>query len=258
MTTPAVSVRDVTVAYGETVVLERVTFEVAGGEIFGILGGSGSGKTSLLRCLIGLRRPASGEILLGGSSIVTAEGTSRLALLRSFGMAFQGGALLGDKTVLENVRLPLDELTSLPRAERESRARGKLALVSMEAAADRLPSELSGGMVKRAALARALALEPKLLFLDEPSAGLDPITAAGIDGLIRGLAGELGVTVVVVTHELASVFSIVERAVVLRAEARGIVAEGDPRVLRDQADDPWIRQFLNRGAASPAPREANS
>lgn len=255
MTTPAVSVHDVTVAYGETVVLERVTFQVASGEIFGILGGSGSGKTSLLRCLIGLRKPASGEILLGGSSIVSAEGAPRLALLRSFGMAFQGGALLGNKTVLQNVRLPLDELTDLPRSERETRAREKLALVSLESAADRLPSELSGGMVKRAALARALALDPKLLFLDEPSAGLDPITAAGIDELIRRLSAELGATFVVVTHELASVFSIVERAIVLRAEARGIVAEGDPRVLRDRADDGWVRQFLSRGVVPAAVME---
>ena len=253
MSEPAVSVRDVSVSYGASVVLSGVSFDVPRGEVFGILGGSGSGKTSLLRCLVGLRKPSGGDILLGGTSIVRAEGDERLRLLRSFGMAFQGGALLGNRTVLENARLPLDELTDLPSGARDAAAREKLALVGLTHAADRLPSEISGGMVKRAALARALALTPGLLFLDEPSAGLDPITASELDALIRRLSGELGVTTLIVTHELASVYAIVYRAVVLQAEAKGVVATGDPRELRRSASSEWVRSFLNRGAGPAGP-----
>lgn len=246
MSEAAVSVTGVSIAYGETTVLGDVSFEVERGEVFGILGGSGSGKTSLLRCLIGLRRPSAGEILLGGASLLHASGEERSRLLRSFGVAFQGGALLGNRTVRENVRLPLDELTDLPAEARDAVAREKLALVGLAEAADRLPSQISGGMVKRAALARALALSPPLVFLDEPSAGLDPITAADLDALIRDLSERLGVTVVIVTHELASVFAIIERVVVLSQASRTVVAEGDPRALRDSAADPWVRRFLRR------------
>lgn len=246
MSAAAVSVRGVSVAYGETTVLREVSFEVGAGEVFGILGGSGSGKTSLLRCLIGLLEPSAGEILLAGASLLRASGEERGRLLRGFGVAFQGGALLGNRTVLQNVRLPLEELTDLPAEARDAVAREKLALVGLAEAADRLPSQISGGMVKRAALARALALSPPLVFLDEPSAGLDPITAAGLDALVRDLSERLGVTVVVVTHELASVFAIIERVVVLSSASRTVVAEGDPRALRDSAADPWVRRFLRR------------
>jgi len=252
MSAPAgnmIEVRDLTIGYGDRVVLERVSFAVRRGEVFAILGASGSGKSTLLKHLIGLYQPMEGDILISGESLVRAEGDERLGILRKFGVLYQGGALFGSLTAVENVRLPLDEFTDLPETAKDLIALSKLRLVGLEAAASQLPADLSGGMQKRAGIARAIVMDPCVLFLDEPSAGLDPITSAGLDALIRELARGLGITFVMVTHELPSIFSVADRVVLLDPNVRGIVAEGAPTLLRDQATQPWVRRFLNREVA---------
>jgi phospholipid/cholesterol/gamma-HCH transport system ATP-binding protein len=241
-----IEARNLTIGYGERVVLEHVNFEVRRGEVFAILGASGSGKSTLLKHLIGLYQPIAGEVLISGENLVNAEGDDRLRILRKFGVLYQGGALFGSLSTVENVRLPLDEFTDLSEMAKDFIALSKLRLVGLESAATKLPSDLSGGMQKRAGIARAIVLDPCILFLDEPSAGLDPITSAGLDELIRGLAHGLGMTFVMVTHELASIFSIADRVIVLDPTSRGIVAEGAPSDLREHAAQPWVRQFLNR------------
>jgi phospholipid/cholesterol/gamma-HCH transport system ATP-binding protein len=245
---PPVTVQDLTVAYGDAVVQQGVSFEVRRGEIFFILGGSGSGKTTLLRAMIGLLPPLEGRVLVGGDDLAAAQGPERARILRRFGVMFQGGALFGSMTLLENVRLPLDELTALGPRERTLVARAKLNQVGLLDAADKLPAELSGGMRKRAALARAMALDPEILFLDEPSAGLDPVTSAGLDRLVCELSRGGGITLVVVSHELASVDAIADRCVMLDAAARAIIAEGSPTELREHATDPRVRRFFRREA----------
>ncbi len=244
----AIEVRGVTVGYGDRVIQQNLDFQVRRGEVFVILGGSGSGKSSVLKVMIGLYEPLAGEILIDGENLVEAEGEDRLRLLRKFGVMYQSGALFGSLTVLENVRLPLDEFTELPREERDLVAMAKLNQVNLLPAAIRMPSELSGGMQKRAAIARALALDPGILFLDEPSAGLDPITSAGLDATIRALSRGLGITFVVVTHELPSIFSIADRCIMLDARRKTIIAEGAPADLRDHSEDPYVRQFFLRQA----------
>ena len=238
----------VTIAYGDRVVQRDVSFDVHRGEVFVILGGSGCGKSSLLKTMIGLYRPKSGRILYDGEDIVTAEGDDRLRLLRKFGVMYQSGALFGSMTVLENVRLPLDEFTDLGPAEKELVAAAKLNQVGLLEAAVRKPSALAGGMQKRAGIARAMALDPGILFLDEPSAGLDPITSAGLDRTIRELSRGLGITFVVVTHELQSIYAIADRCVMLDARTKTMIAEGRPADLRDHAGDPYVRQFFLRQA----------
>jgi phospholipid/cholesterol/gamma-HCH transport system ATP-binding protein len=254
MTTAAVAieVRGVTIGYGDRVVQRDLDFDVRRGEVFVILGGSGSGKSSVLKVMIGLYEPLAGDILFDGESLVAAEGEDRLRLLRKFGVMYQSGALFGSLTVLENVRLPLDEFTRLPREEKDLIAMAKLNQVGLLSAATRMPSELSGGMQKRAAIARALALDPGILFLDEPSAGLDPITSAGLDATIRALSKGLGITFVVVTHELQSIYSIADRCIMLDARRRTIIARGAPAELRDRSEDPYVRQFFLRSAEPPA------
>lgn len=244
-----IQVRDLTVGYDDRPVLERINFEVRRGEVFAILGASGSGKSTLLKHLIGLYQPIQGDVLISGASLVHAEGEERLRILRKFGVLYQSGALFGSLTTVENVRLPLDEFTELSEVAKDLIALSKLRLVGLQSAATKLPADLSGGMQKRAGIARAIVMDPCLLFLDEPSAGLDPITSAGLDALIRELARGLGLTFVMVTHELASIYSVADRVIVLDPQIRGIVAEGAPAWLRDHAPQPWVRQFLNREAA---------
>ncbi len=223
-----------------------VNFEVRRGEVFGILGGSGCGKSTIMKHMIGLNPPVRGSVLIGGDDIVGADGDLLESIQRRFGVMYQSGALFGSMTLLENTRLPLEAYTTLPPEAIDLIARMKLALVGLVAFTGHLPAEISGGMQKRAGIARAMALDPAILFLDEPSSGLDPITSASLDETIRKLSRSLGVTFVIVTHDLASVFNVVDRVILLERRAKGIIAEGDPRKLRDESTDPRVRAFFRR------------
>jgi phospholipid/cholesterol/gamma-HCH transport system ATP-binding protein len=250
---PIIQVSGFTAAYDGVVVLRDINFEVMSGEIFVIAGGSGCGKSTVLKHLIGLYEPAAGTMLIDGQNLHTADRKTRRNILRKVGVAYQSGALFGNMTVLENIRLPLEEYTTLTDEQMDMVAITRLRQVSLEQAAGKLPSELSGGMQKRAAIARAMALDPRIVFLDEPSAGLDPITSAQLDELIVDLNRMLGMTFVVVTHELPSIFRIADRVLVLDAARKTMVALDDAQVLRDKSPDPWVRQFFNRRASDTEP-----
>ena len=245
--TPHIEVRGLEVAYGTFVVLRDVNFRVQRGEVFVIMGGSGCGKSSLLRHIIGLKETAKGEILVNGRNLVTASPEEREALTRKFGVLFQTGALWSSMTLAENVALPLEQSTDLSPPEVAELVRLKLAWVGLKGFEDFYPAELSGGMVKRAGLARAMSLDPEILFFDEPSGGLDPVTARRLDELILQLRDSLGTTVVMVTHELASIFAVADNAIFLNARTRTLTAWGSPRQLLKEAEDPAVREFLSRG-----------
>ena len=234
------------IGYGDRMILNGLDFSVRHGEIFGILGNSGCGKSTLLKNLIGIFTPFRGRITLLGEEMKNADDKAYRKLMTRIGVTYQGGALFGSMTVAENVALPLELHTNKDPEEIREIVRKKLALVDLADFGDFLPGELSGGMRKRAGLARAIALDPRLLFFDEPSAGLDPLAAAGLDRLILSMREKLGVTVVVVTHELDSIFAITDRVVVIDKHRKTIVAEGAPADLLKNSGDPFVRSFLDR------------
>ncbi len=239
--------KDLEIAYGDVVIQRDLTFTVQSGEVFVLMGGSGCGKTTVMRCLTGLKAPSKGQVFIEGISFWESGQATRDRIARSIGVVFQGGALWSSMTLSENISLPLHEFTDLHSREIRDLASLKLSLVGLAGFEDYYPSQISGGMRKRAGVARALALDPKLLFFDEPSAGLDPVTSSLLDELILELRDSLGTTMVLVTHELPSIFSVADNCIFLDAETRTMIASGDPKRLKKESQDPKVQAFLSRG-----------
>lgn len=245
-----ISVRNLTMAYGSFVVMEDLNFDVMEKDIFVIMGGSGCGKSTLMRHMIGLKEPAKGSIYYEGEDFTATDPAGRLSFIRRFGVMYQSGALWSSMTLAENIAMPLQEHTDLRKDEIRDLAAYKLALVGLSGYEDYYPAQVSGGMNKRAGIARAMALDPEILFLDEPGAGLDPLSSRRLDELILRLRDSLGSTFVIVTHELASIFAIANNSIFLDTDTRKQGATGDPKELRDHSDNDAVRIFLSRGETS--------
>lgn len=243
---PIISVKNLTIGYDDVPLMENMTFDVHAGDIFAIMGGSGSGKSTLLRALTGLVPPISGQIMMAGHDMTAASAAMRTQIMRRVGVLFQSGALFGSMTVGENIALPLHQYTDYSNEMINDIVTLKLDLVGLNACADFYPSALSGGMKKRAGLARALALDPEIVFFDEPSAGLDPVSSRALDDLILQINCALGTTIVIVSHELESIFMIANNSIFIDAQTRGIIAHGDPRHLLRYPPNDTVEQFLTR------------
>jgi phospholipid/cholesterol/gamma-HCH transport system ATP-binding protein len=246
-TDPYIIVRDLTMAYGDYVIMRDLNFTVARGDIFIIMGGSGCGKSTLMKIMVGLKEPARGQVFYGDLNFWEAVPNDRIHIMQNIGILYQSGALWSSMTLAENVALPLEEYTDLSPNEIRELVSFKLSMVGLAGYEDFYPAEISGGMRKRAGIARAIALDPDILFFDEPSAGLDPVSAKRLDDLILELRNSLGATIVIVTHELASIFAIGNNSVFLDSETRTMTAAGNPKILLENSQDPKIINFLMRG-----------
>ncbi len=245
-----INVKNLVAQYEDDLILKDISFDVFEGEILVVLGSSGCGKSTLLRHMIGLDKPFSGNIIIDGEDITSSDDNSYFNVLKKIGVLFQSSALFGSMTVAENIALPIQEYSDLSKSSIANLVRMKLCMVNLQGYEDYLPSKISGGMKKRAGLARAMALNPKILFLDEPTAGLDPVSSAEIDELILLINKSIGTTIVIVTHALDSILNIAQRIIMLDKKTKSIIAEGDPGYLKDNSQNVSVRQFFNRKAKS--------